>query len=119
MAGPSNPLSFGDRAANPFADRQLGFGPTEINKLLDATQALRNYDTATQSVGVTSNGTTTFAPTYNHASPSGAFLVGKDATASGMLCASQAVTVCTATGITVTHDTAAAAGSAFAVLVYS
>jgi len=89
-----------------------------MNDLQSQCQIIVKYMSRAQSISVDSSGTTTFTPTNTWLGPTGVFFSAKDSTASTMLSASQHVTNCTTSGITVKHGTGAADGSAYATVVY-
>ena len=93
---------------------------TPVARRIDtATADFDNHFPRTQSISLSSDGTTTFAPTWQAATPTMVTLQGLDASANTMIDASMTPTVLTATGITLEHGTAAAAHSALATIFYT
>jgi hypothetical protein len=90
----------------------------QIRALLIALSArTSNYAPTTQSIGISSNGTSYFAPSTAQ-TPKNCFIVAKNATAGALLAAGYHCSKLSSNRIQFTHDSGAKKGSAYATVFY-
>ncbi|HUW57733.1 MAG TPA: hypothetical protein VMZ92_13925 [Planctomycetota bacterium] len=84
----------------------------------DKARDLQKLVPCTQTISISSSGTSSFTPTYPTL-PKNVIVNAKDSTAGTLLAAGYHIANITTTTITLTHDSGAASGSGYATVFYN